>query len=152
MDKDALIAELKVIIESFIRERNFDFVELIYHYEGKDLVLRVLADRPEGRITMDECALLNREIGDILEQKSIIESRYILEVSSPGIDRPLITKNDFSRSLNRNVKFFLNDLINGKLEWDGKIIRVDDNSVYADIKGNIVEIPLAKIAKAKQII
>ena len=127
MDRDALIIELKGIFEGFLKERNFEFVDLVYRYEGKDLMLRVLADRPEGGITMDECALLNREIGDILDQKDIIQSRYILEVSSPGLDRPLKTKSDFSRSLNRNVKFFLNDLINRKLEWDGKIIRVDDN-------------------------
>lgn len=152
MDRDTVIAELKGIIEGFLKEKNFEFVDLIYHYEGKDLMLRVITDRPEGGITMDECTHLNREICDILEQKEIIQSRYIMEVSSPGLDRPLKTKNDFSRSLNRNVKFLLNDLINGKLEWDGKIIRVDDNSVYADINGNIVEIPLPKIAKAKQII
>ena len=152
MDSDALIAELKGVFEGFLKERNFEFVDLVCRYEGKDLMLKVIADRPEGGITMDECALLNKEIGDILDQKDIIQSRYILEVSSPGLDRPLKTKSDFSRFLNRNVKFFLNDLINGKLEWDGKIIRVDDNSVYADINGNIVEIPLPKIAKAKQII
>ena len=109
MDSDAVIAELKGIIGGFLKEMNLEFVNLIYRYEGKDLILRVITDRPEGGITMDECALLNREIGYIIEQKDIIQSRYILEISSPGLDRPLKTKNDFSRSLNRNVKFLLND-------------------------------------------
>ena len=152
MDNQEFIEELKAIIGSFLKEQNIELVDFFYHYEGGGSVLKVKVDRLEGGITMDECAALNRDIGDILDQKDIMQNRYILEVSSPGLDRPLKTKADFSRCIDRNIKFFLNDFINGKLEWDGIIIRADDFSVSADINGNIVEIPLEKIAKAKQII
>ncbi|MGA2774534.1 MAG: ribosome maturation factor RimP [Candidatus Omnitrophota bacterium] len=152
MDRQAVIEELKLIIEGYLKENNLELVDFVYRYEGRNLILRVIADRPEGGITMDECAQLNRQIGAILDQKDIIQAKYILEVSSPGLDRPLKSKNDFARYLNRKVKFFLNDFINGKLEWDGVIIRTDDKSVYVDIEGSIVEISYAKIAKAKQVI
>jgi ribosome maturation factor RimP len=152
MDRQAVIEELKVIIEGYLKERDLEFVDLVYRNEGRDLILKVVADRPEGGIAMDECARLNREIGAILDEKDTVQAKYILEVSSPGLDRPLKTKSDFSRCISRRVKFFLNDFINGKLEWDGKIIRSDDNSVYVDIEGSIAEIPYLKIAKAKQII
>jgi len=55
------------------------------------MVLRIMADHPHGGITMDECSRLNLEIGDILEEGNVIQSHYILEVCSPGLDRPLRT-------------------------------------------------------------
>ncbi|MFA5275796.1 MAG: ribosome maturation factor RimP [Candidatus Omnitrophota bacterium] len=152
MDRQAVIEELKIIIEKYLKENNLELVDLIYRNEGRDLMLRVIADRPEGGITMDDCAQLNRDLGNVLDQKNILQEKYILEVASPGLDRPLKSKNDFTRCLNKKVKFFLNDFINGKLEWDGVIMRTDDESVYADIEGIIVEISYGKIAKAKQVI
>jgi ribosome maturation factor RimP len=101
---------------------------------------------------MDECARLNREIGSLLDEKEIIQSRYVLEVSSPGLDRPLKTKEDFTRFINREVRFFLNDYINQKLEWDGLIDRVGQESLFIKVKSDIIEIPFLKINKAKLII
>lgn len=152
MDKDILINELKVFVTDFLKTRNLDLVEIIHRYEGRDLFLRILVDRPEGGINLDECALVNRELGDSLDAKDLLQQRYILEVSSPGLDRPLKTEADFKRSLNKNIKFFLNDYINGKLEWDGIINKVSEGKVYVATKGPILEIPLEKINKAKQII
>lgn len=151
MDKEAIIAELKLMIDEYLKNQGLELFDLIYRFEGSDLVLRILADRPQGGITLDDCAYLNSEIGRMLDEKNILQQGYILEVSSPGIDRPLKTKNDFLRSLNKKVKFFLNDKINGKLELDGDITGVTDTSVYVGIKGERVEIPLSAITKGKRI-
>ncbi len=78
--------------------------------------------------------------------------KYILEVSSPGLDRPLKTKSDFLRCINRKAKFFLLESIKGKIELDGIITKVEDDSVYIDIDGDIIEIPLVKVNKAKQLL
>jgi len=151
MDKEAMIAELRVAIEEYLKDQGLELFDIIHRYEGRDLVLRVLTDRAQGGITLDDCAYLNAGIGGMLDEKNILQQGYILEVSSPGLDRPLKTKNDFLRSLNKKVKFFLNDKINGKLELDGDITGVTDTSVYVDISGERVEIPLSKIIKGKQI-
>ena len=152
MDREALVNALKTCLADFLKSRNLDLVEVIHRYEGKDSVLRILVDKPEGGITIGECAGLNRELSALLDEKNILEEQYILEVSSPGLDRPLKTENDFSRCLNKRAKFFLNDLINGKLEWDGVITKVDGKIVYVDTGTGIMEAPLDKINKAKRII
>ena len=149
MDRETLINDFKIFLEGFLKERDLDFVDLIYRYEGRDLFLRVLADKFNGGITMDECAALNRELGSILDEKNLLESRYILEVSSPGLDRLLKTENDFKRSLNKRVRFFLNDYINGKLEWEGVVSKVEGQAVSVDTGNGLIEVPLVKINKAK---
>jgi ribosome maturation factor RimP len=150
MDKEALIEQLRVIIDDYVQSQGLILVELMHRYEGKDLVLRVLADRPEGGISLDECAFLNREIGRILDEKNIPLEKYLLEVSSPGIDRLLKTKSDFLRCLNKKALVFLKEPVQGKIEWSGNITQVTDNSVFIDNAGNLLEIPLLFINKAKQ--
>lgn len=152
MDRQAIIDELKIIIQDFLLAQGLDLVDLILRYEGGDLVLRILTDKPEGGISLGECANLNIQISQILYEKDILKERYILEVSSPGLDRPLKTKTDFRRCLNRRARFFLKEPINGKLELEGIINRVEEDSVYVDLGGEAVEIPLSKIAKAKQVL
>ncbi|MDI6605944.1 MAG: ribosome maturation factor, partial [Candidatus Omnitrophota bacterium] len=66
-----------------------------------------------------------------------------------GLDRPLKSKNDFLRSKNKRVRVFLSDLINGKLEWDGLIDKVGDESLYLKWGDQLLEVPLSKINKAK---
>lgn len=152
MDKEELRLELEYLFSGYLRSQGLELVELIYRYEGKDLILRVLVDKPLGGITMDECTRVNREIGEMLDEKDIIPGRYVLEISSPGLDRPLIAKNDFLRCLNKEIKIFLKEKIEEKLEWDGFIVGVNDNALSLDAKGETLNIPLSIIAKAKQII
>lgn len=143
---------MRQIIEDVLRSKGLELIDLIYRFEGRDLFLRVLTDRPEGGISLGECANLNREIGAILDQRDILRERYVLEVSSPGIDRPLLTKNDFIRCLNRDVHFFLLEPINAKIELEGRVERVEGESVFVDIDGEKVRIELAKIRKGKQVV
>lgn len=152
MDRHEIINELKSAIKSYIEGHGLELVDIIYRYEGRDLLLRALIDKPEGGITLDECAYINSHIGQILDNKGILNMRYILEVSSPGLDRELLNKKDFLRCINKNVKIFLNAPVNEKIEWDGIIVKVEGDSVFIDREGVNIEIPLAKIRKAKQII
>ena len=152
MDKQELITQIKGIIEDYLKSQSAELVDLIYRYEGQDLFLRILVDKPEGGITLDQCAYLNRRISGILDERDLIQTRYVLEVSSPGLDRPLVTKSDFLRCPDRNVRFFLKCEINGKRELQGKIKSAQDDKVDVEIAGESVTIPLSDIAKAKQII
>ena len=127
-------------------------VELIYRHEGRDLFLRILVDKPEGGIILEECSRLNRELGVLLDEKDILRERYVLEVASPGLDRPLKTKADFMRCLQREARFFLNEPLGGKIELAGVIEKVENDSVFVAQDNDVVEIPLAKINRAKQVI
>jgi len=150
--KEQIVREVKDLIAVYCDSQAIELIDLILRYEGKKTILTVLVDRPEGGITLGECALLNRQLGAILEEKNIIDRDYILEVSSPGLDRALKTQKDFLRCLNKEVVLYLNDLINGKCQWQGLINRVDEHSVFIDSLGQILEIPLIKINKAKLVI
>jgi ribosome maturation factor RimP len=152
MDRQTIINELKGVIGDYLKSRGLDLVDLIYRYEGRDLILRVLADRPEGGISLDECADLNTKISIILDEKDILQSRYILEVSSPGLDRPLKAKSDFLRCVNKKVKIFVKMPINGKTELEGTISKADNDAVYINTEDKTLAIPLTNIIKAKQVI
>lgn len=150
MDNDTLRDEIRRAVEDFLITQNLDLVDLIYRHEGRNLVLRVLVDIPEGGISVGDCASLNKSLNALLDEKNILQQQYILEVSSPGLDRPLKTKQDFSRCVNRRVRFFLREPIEGKLEYAGIIARVADETVYVDIGTRIIPIQLQKITKGKQ--
>jgi len=152
MDRDGIISELKELIGSRLSEKGLELVDLIYRYEGSALVLRVLVDWPQGGITLAECSQLNQEIGEMLEERENLQQKYILEVSSPGIDRPLREKSDFQRCLQRKAHFFLREPIGGKIELEGRIVRVQEGSLQIESAQGSVEIPLAIINKAKQLI
>lgn len=152
MDKEALADELRGIAAGYLEGRGLELVELICRYEAGRLVVRLLADWPEGGITLGECAGLNAQLGAILDERGIIEGHYILEVSSPGLDRPLSTRRDFSRCLGKPVKLFLRRPIEEMLEVEGKVIDAQEENILIEAEGRQVSIPLADISKAKQII
>jgi ribosome maturation factor RimP len=152
MIKEGLIKELEELISLFLGRQVLELVDLAYNYEGRNFTLRILADKPGGGITLGECALLNRQLRVFLDEKNIIDGDYVLEVFSPGLDRPLTKQKDFLRCLNKEAVFFLNDLVNGKLQWQGLISKVDEHSVFIQNGGQILEVPLIKINKAQLVI
>ena len=173
MVKEALVKELDVLISTCLESKNLELVDLIYRSTGAKIILTVLVDKPQGNaclparqglasnsqshkpqggITLEECALLCRQLKNLLEEKNIIDGDYVLEVSSPGLDRPLKRQRDFLRSLNKEVVFFLNDLVSGKCQWQGVITKVDEATVFIQAPGVILEIPLIKINKAQLVI
>ena len=150
MDKQALADELRKVIEEYLKAQDAVLFDLILRREGRDLFLRIMVDKPQGGITMEECAYLNKEIIRMLDEKTLLQEAYILEVSSPGLDRPLKTKADFLRCLNRRVRFYLGRAVNGKLEICGFLKGVTEESVNIEVKGESIEVPLSIINKAKQ--
>lgn len=152
MAKEDFIQELTDLVSGYLSAKGLEFIELIHRFESKRLVLTVLADKPQGGITLEECALLCRQLKDLLEGNNVIEGDYVLEVSSPGLDRPLKSQKDFLRSLNKEAVFYLNDLVNGKCQWQGIICKAEEAVVLVQVAGEILEIPLIKINKVQLVI
>ncbi len=152
MKSQEVMHELEALLSGYLQAQGIDLVELLYRYEGGRLVLRILADRPYGGIKLDECARLNQSIGNLLEEKDIIKERYVLEVASPGVDRPMKTVKDFLRCIDRPARFFLNEPIGGKIEVAGIIKQASPDAVLIEVEAGTAEIPLSKIHRAKQII
>jgi ribosome maturation factor RimP len=144
--------ELEKAISELLACQGLELVEFVYRFEGQGIVLRAIVDYPQGGIEMGECARLNKMIGAMLDARNMIEANYILEVCSPGLDRPLRSELDFRRCAQRPVKCFLKEPINGKIEWDGVIKDVSGSRVVLETSEGSLEVPIEKINKAKQII
>ncbi|MFC1704695.1 ribosome maturation factor RimP [Candidatus Omnitrophota bacterium] len=125
----------------------------LHTYRGnRKIDIRLLVDRREGGITVGECAALNAKIGQVIEQENLINEHYVLELSSPGLDRPLVTREDFRRVIDKELRFFLRSPIDEKLELQGKLVAVNDASISVISGEKEIQIPIETVAKAKQVI
>ena len=149
---ESLGEKIEKIAQPFLAAMDAELVDLhVNRYRG-NLTIQILADKAGGGITIGECSQLNRKIGDAIENENFMAQRYILEVSSPGADRPLKTTRDFKRVNGRQVHFYLSEPINEKIEYVGVVKEIQEEEVTVDCKSTQITIPIDKIQKAKQII
>ncbi|HPN88603.1 MAG TPA: hypothetical protein PLH56_04615 [Candidatus Omnitrophota bacterium] len=139
-------------ITRLVQEKNLEIVELNFYKSQNDYVIRLLVDKDKGGITVEECSLIHKTILRFLEEKQFRDGRYSLEVSSPGLDRPLKTKKDFLRVCSREVVCYLSENIEGKKEHQGRIQNVFEDVLEVQTKSGLVAIPFKIINKAVQII
>ncbi len=149
MDNPDLIESIKKIILPLLEEKGLELVELKFLRAPLGQMLQLLVDRVGAGVSLGECADLNKRIGFILDEQGMINDKYILEVSSPGLDRPLKTKNDFLRSLGKQARFFLLENVNNKIEFTGVIKKVEGDLVYVEVEGSQWQVPISKIRIAK---
>lgn len=111
-----------------LEESQFELVDVEYVKEAGNWYLRVYIDK-EGGITVDDCELVSRRLGDWLDEKDFIEDSYILEVSSPGLGRPLKKDKDFERSIGKDVEIRLYKLMNKQKDYTGALKAYDKETV-----------------------
>lgn len=148
---DVYLDKIKEISKPILDSQDVVLVDLFLRRDKKKIILRFLIDKPEGGISLDECAKLNEIIGEALDKDALIQESFILEVSSPGLDRPLITIEDFSRVQGRDIRVFLREPVNEKIEIAGKLDSLKEDKIVIDTADKKIEIPIDKINKAKQI-
>ncbi len=153
MSRQNVLLEIQPLLEGHLEKSGYCLVDMrMFRDRQHQWVLEILADRAEGGITLDECVRLNRELGDAVEQSGLVQHGFVLDISSPGLDRPLTTKADFKRYIGRCVRVFLRESVEQKLEYCGDITAVTDENIVLNIGKKTVQIPLDKINKAKQVI
>ncbi len=154
MDEQGMETRLKALAGEYFNGRGLEIVEFSCRADGRAFILRILADRPEGGISMDECAGANRELARIIDQAFEASGGidYSLEVSSPGADRPLRTGGDFARCRGALVHFFLKEPVCGKIEPEGIVKQVCEECVEAEVGGETVKVPFGIINMAKQML
>ncbi len=123
-----LLDELRKTCLPLLSKQGIELVELGIARERGSLVLRFLVDKAGG-ITLDECARLNQEISRLLDAQDIVQESCVLEVSSPGLDRPLRSTRDFQRCLGQLVKIVLHQPVSGQNVWIAIIDSVDEENV-----------------------
>ena len=147
MKFEKLLGEVRQVIEPLLQSQNFELVDLEYQREPQGWVLRIYLDR-EGGVTLDDCAEVSGEIGAVLEVKDVIPNPYVLEVSSPGLTRPLKKPEDFNKFSNRLVKIKLYEPLEGRKNFKGTLLGLEGEKVRLEIEGRVYELPLQGIAKA----
>ena len=107
MKKQEMLAEVEALVRPLAEQNGYELVDIEYVKEGKEWYLRIYADK-EGGFSINDCVTLSRAVDQVLEEKDPIENAYHLEVSSPGLDRPLKKDKDFARNLNKliEVRFY----------------------------------------------
>lgn len=130
------------------RDDQLELVEVTFRREGRDWVLRVTLDHPEG-VTLDHCQEVSERLSDLLDEVDPIPQRYHLEVSSPGLDRPLVREEDYSRFAGRTVKLSTFAPVDGRRNWVGKLLGLVDGHVHLLVDEREVAIPYEGIARCR---
>ena len=123
------------LVTPIIEENHFELVDVEYVREGANWYLRVYADK-EGGINIDDCVLISRALEEKLDAEDFISDAYILEVSSPGLGRPLKKEKDFKRSLGKSVECKLYKAINKQKEFEGILKDFTEDTVTIETEGN----------------
>lgn len=121
---------------------------------SKRQTLQIMAEREDGTMNSGDCALLSRAISPILEANDPIAAEYYLEVSSPGIDRPLTRLKDFERWAGYKAKIELDRMVDGKKRFTGDLVGIEDDNIQVDLEGedDTALIPFAWIHNAKLVL
>lgn len=151
MGKPSVNQAVIEIIEPVIQGQNLELVDVEYKKAGKNWILRVFIDKEQG-ITVDDCQRVSREIEDVIEVNDLIAAEYTLEVSSPGLDRPLKKEKDFLRAKNKKIRVHTFSPVNEKRDFEGIVSDCTEAVLYLEIRGEALAIPLETIAKAKLVI
>jgi ribosome maturation factor RimP len=148
--KDANIAERATqVIQPPIEAAGYELVDVQWKHEQGGWVLRVLVDKAGG-IGHSDCERVSRELSTVLDVHDVISHTYSLEVSSPGLDRPLRTTDHFRRFIGRKARVRLKQGVDGRRNFAGTIVAVDGAAgvVTVDVDGREFALPLADLDKA----
>jgi ribosome maturation factor RimP len=156
VSQSVLFDDIRRLLDPVLADLGLELVELEFKREGRDWCLRLFIDKPGG-VTLDDCAALSREFGSVLEIEDLIETSYRLEVSSPGIDRPLHRPEDYRRFAGERVKVKTIDRMDpdgrghSRKTFTGRLLGLEGEAIrilQLDKPGGEVLLPLTAIAKA----
>lgn len=136
------------MVEELVRGSDLELVEARFIREGRRTFLRIFIHRDEG-ITLTHCQSLSERLDLALEVEDFIPDSYILEVSSPGLNRPLRTRRDFERNVGRLARISTTEVLDDRKRFLGWIREVDDRELTLEGRKSTWRIPLESIAKAK---
>ncbi len=140
---------VETLINPILQNEKFELIDIEFTKEGPHRYLRVFIDKIGG-ITLDDCQKVSEQLSEKLDEEDPIEENYFLEISSPGLDRPLKKTKDFERFKGENIEVRLYQPMDNKKVFEGELVGSDNNVITIKIDNkNLVEIPREKIAITK---
>ncbi|MEP7043777.1 MAG: ribosome maturation factor RimP [Dokdonella sp.] len=141
--------ELTALLAPTIADLGLELVGIEFSPNSGSSLLRVYIDEPERGITIDDCERASREISALLDVNDPVAGRYTLEVSSPGLERPLFTLEHFARFVGEQVKVNVNLPLEGRRRFQGVLTAVEGDRITLEQDGTPLTIAHANIAKAR---
>jgi ribosome maturation factor RimP len=142
-----IVDRVRAMAEPILLDERMELVDIEYRRESKGWVLRLTLDK-EGGVTLDDCTRISQEVGRSLDVDDFIQTPYTLEVSSPGLTRPLKTEKDFMKYLDSLIKVKTVDSQENRRQFKGRLLGVSENRIEIEVDGEIFQILLSNVAKA----
>ena len=143
------LTDVQALVEPILADREMELVELTIRPQGGQQLIRVLVDKIGG-VTIQQCAQVNLRIGEALESANLIEGSYTIEVSSPGLDRPLVNKRDFERALGEDLVVTAATPEGRSRELQGMLLAVQHEAVVLKTVSGNITIGFPEIRTAKK--
>ena len=142
------VQKLNELVKPLVEDLGYEFVGLEYNSNPKNSVLRIYIDHENG-VGIDDCENVSREVAALLDVNDPIKGHYNLEISSPGLDRPLFTPAHYRQFAGNEVQINLFAPQDGRRRFSGPILGADENGVRVEQDGSEVTLDFGNIAKAK---
>ena len=142
-----IVDQVHAIADPILFNEGIELVDIEYRRETKGWVLRLYMDK-EGGVTLDDCTRVSQEVGRSLDVEDFIQTPYNLEVSSPGLTRPLKTEKDFMKYCNRLIKVKTVDPVENRRQFKGELLGVSKGQIEIKVEGEVFQISLSNVAKA----
>ncbi len=147
MAQEETSERVRSIADAIAAEQGMELVDVEYRREARGWVLRLYIDK-EGGVTLEDCTRISREVGRSLDVEDFILNPYTLEVSSPGLDRPLKKEKDFLRFRDRLVRIKTASPMEGRRQFRGRLLGLSGDRIQIEMEGRVIDIPLTNVAKA----
>lgn len=147
MKRDAVEEFVSEVVETIIESTELELVDVEYVHE-REWYLRVFLDK-EGGIDLDDCQMVSEKLSEVLDAKDPIKENYLLEVSSPGLDRVLKKEKDFIRYYGRDVDIQLFKPIDGKKQYTGSLQGYSDEVITIQVQDERIDLERAAIAQIR---
>lgn len=144
---DLVSKDVNRLIEPVLDEMGFELVDTEYLSEHGKWVLRIYADG-EGGITVGDCARISKEISALIEAKDVLQHEYVLEVSSPGLNRPLKRERDFQRAVGKKIKVKMLNPVKDRKNFTGYLKAYKNGILYIEMTNELVPLPWQDVKKA----
>ena len=145
---ETVIERVEAVALPVLEESGLELVDVQYRREQNGWILRLIIDKQDG-LNLNDCAAVSREISQLLDIENFIDQAYNLEVTSPGLDRPLKSIAEFERFVGRKAKIKTIDPIAGEHVFIGKIKRTEGESIVLEVGTKEVTILFSQVAKAR---
>ena len=148
MQADSIVERIDKIATGVAAENAVEFVHSEIAGSKRNMTVRIYIDKPGG-VTLEDCSTVSRAIEAVIDADDFIPASYVLEVSSPGLERPLFTIRDFEKFAGQKAKVKTSESINGQANFNGRIVSIEGTEIIFEDKTNgDVRIPFGNVAKA----